>query len=150
AQQAAQSTVVDGEQVTDSPAPQATAEAPGQETGLRWNPDHEPFHSRWFDELRAALPREPVPDGELSRGDMISLLFRENQRVVRGQTDRAEAGQRANQAVELYLSGRGGEVPAMLAGQGYAYVRGDDGDRWQLRASTDGPAATARPAATAS
>ncbi|MFD7993785.1 UvrD-helicase domain-containing protein [Streptomyces mexicanus] len=149
AQQAAQSIAVDGEQVTNSPAPQATAQAPGQEPGPRWHPEHEPFRSRWFDEVRAALPREPVPDGELSRGDMISLLFRENQRVVRGQTDRAEAGQRANQAVELYLSGRGSEVPAMLAGQGYAYVRGGDGDRWQLRASTDGPAVTARPAGAA-
>ncbi|MCP9946010.1 UvrD-helicase domain-containing protein [Streptomyces somaliensis] len=149
AQQVAQSTAADGEQATNSPTQQATAQAPGQEPGPRWNPEHEPFRSRWFDEVRAALPREPVPDGELSRGDMISLLFRENQRVVRGQTDRAEAGQRANQAVELYLSGRGSEVPAMLAGQGYAYVRGEEGDRWQLRASTDSPAATAQPAAAA-
>jgi N12 class adenine-specific DNA methylase/SAM-dependent methyltransferase len=148
AQQAAQSTAVEGAQVT-GPTPQATDQTPGQGPGPRWNPEHEPFRSRWFDEVRAALPRESAPDGELSRGDMLSLLFRENQRVVRGQTDRAEAGQRANQAVELYLSGRGSEVPAMLADQGYVYVRGGGGDRWQLRATTDDPAATARSAAAA-
>ncbi|MEV5434444.1 UvrD-helicase domain-containing protein [Streptomyces sp. NPDC052682] len=146
---AAQSFAADGEQVTKSPAPQVTAQAPGQEPGPRWNPEHQPFRSGWFDEVRAALPREPVLDGELSRGDMISLLLREHQRVMRGQTDRAEAGQRANRAVELYLSGRGSEVPAMLAGQGYAYGRGEDGDGWQLRASTDGPATTVRPPAAA-
>ncbi|MFI5682340.1 UvrD-helicase domain-containing protein [Streptomyces sp. NPDC051636] len=151
AAQQVQSAAVDGEQVTNRPAPQAqvTDQAAGQEPGPRWNPEHEPFRSRWFAEVRAALPREPQAAGELSRGDVISLLFRENQRVVRGQTDRAEAGQRANEAVELYLNGRGSEVPAMLAGEGYAYVRGEDGDRWQLRATTDGPAEAARPTAAA-
>ncbi|WP_252395963.1 AAA family ATPase [Streptantibioticus parmotrematis] len=146
---ATQNNVVDGEQVTSAaPRAQAEAQAAGQESGPLWNPEHEPFRSRWFNEVRAALPRDPRTQRELSRGDMISLLFRENQRAVRGQTDRAEAGQRANEAVELYLSGRGSEVPAMLAGEGYAYVRGEDGGRWQLRVA-ESPAPAARLAAAA-
>ncbi|MGW6454743.1 UvrD-helicase domain-containing protein [Streptomyces sp. NPDC055078] len=99
-----------------------------------WSPNHAPFRNQWFDEVRAALPREPQPQGELSRNDMISLLFRENQRVVRQETGREGAGQRANRAMQLYLSGRGNEVPGMLAGEGFSYVPGSDGTRWDVAA----------------
>ncbi|MCM2388768.1 UvrD-helicase domain-containing protein [Streptomyces albipurpureus] len=108
-----------------------------QEPQNQWRPRHNPFRSTWFDEVRAALPREPQPQGALSRSDMISLLFRENQRVTQHETDQEGAGQRANHAVELYLSGRGNEVPAMLAGEGFSYAPDIEGKHWEAKATVD-------------
>ncbi|MEV1008364.1 helicase-related protein [Streptomyces sp. NPDC049881] len=88
-----------------------------EEEAPRWNPTHEPFRTRWFSEVRAALPAHPTPEGQLSRTEMISLLFQESHRVAQGQSDRQDAGQRANQAMELYLTGRNDEIPALLEGE---------------------------------
>ncbi|WP_445517307.1 UvrD-helicase domain-containing protein [Streptomyces sp. NEAU-174] len=118
-----------------------------QQAISHWASAHDPFRSQWFNDVRAALPREPQREGYPTRGEMISLLFHENTRVVRRQADREEAGQRANRAMELYLTGRGNEVPGMLAGEGYAYVRSPGGG-WEAQESpVHDPAAGAAPEA---
>ncbi|MEO3753590.1 UvrD-helicase domain-containing protein [Streptomyces sp. B6B3] len=79
----------------------------------RWAPTHEPFTNRWFHEVRATLPRDPA------RRDLLTLLFHEHQRVARGETDPAQAGQRANHAVTLHLTGRTAEIPDALTGHSH-------------------------------
>ncbi|WP_461296383.1 UvrD-helicase domain-containing protein [Streptomyces harbinensis] len=86
-----------------------------EEDAPRWNPTHEPFRTRWFDEVRQVLPHGPAVDGGPDRADMIRLLFAESRQVAQGRSDRGDAGQRANQAMELYLSGRSDEAVALLA-----------------------------------
>ncbi|BDH10476.1 UvrD-helicase domain-containing protein [Streptomyces hygroscopicus] len=100
-----------------------------------WTPENQALRTRWFDEVKAALPRDPKPEGGLSRSDMISVLYHVNTRVMRKQTTREGAGQRANEAMELYLQGRGDEVLEHLAGDGLVYVRGTDGTGWDLQPS---------------
>ncbi|UWM49681.1 hypothetical protein N0X72_12020 [Streptomyces carpaticus] len=86
-----------------------------EEDAPRWNPTHEPFRTRWFDEVRQVLPHGPAVHGGPDRADMIRLLFAESRQVAQGRSDRGDAGQRANQAMELYLSGRSDEAVALLA-----------------------------------
>jgi hypothetical protein len=50
--------------------------------------------------------------------------------------------------MELYLTGRGSEVPGTLAGEGYTYVSAtEEGAHWELEASTAtrGPTGTQAP-----
>ncbi|MGW7295386.1 UvrD-helicase domain-containing protein [Streptomyces xiamenensis] len=91
-----------------------------EDAAPRWNPTHEPFRTRWFTEVRQALPRDPAPEGTLTRTEMITLLFQESRRVAQGTTTREDAGQRANEALELYLKGKGDEARTLLEEGGSA------------------------------
>ncbi|QYX76137.1 UvrD-helicase domain-containing protein [Streptomyces akebiae] len=115
--------------------PTANAPAP------RWQPVNEPLSQAWFEEVRTAIRRDVQPDRGLSRRDLMSLLNHENARPG----NRTDAGRRANECVELFLQGRGDEVPQHLAGEGFAYVRGEANRDWVLREAAP-PAASPTPA----
>jgi hypothetical protein len=105
----------------------AADEKPVLDDGLSqvaWGPTSEPFRAGWFDKVKAATAGAGESGG-LSRGDLISLLSHENARVVTGAASRQDAGERANAAVAMFLDGRGGEIPSMLAGEGLVYVRSE-------------------------
>ncbi len=91
----------------------------------RWTPSHTPFTNRWFHELRATLPRNPTLDTALTRRDLLTLLFHEHQRATRGEIDPEEAGERANHAITLYITGRAAEIPDVLTGQAHSYIELD-------------------------
>ncbi|GAB2326660.1 UvrD-helicase domain-containing protein [Streptomyces variabilis] len=116
-----------------SPAPDGPAP--------RWQPVNEPLTPAWFDEVRTAVRRDVQPDRGLSRRDLMSLLNHENARPG----NRTDAGRRANESVELFLQGRGDEVPQHLAGEGFTYVRGESHRDWALREAAP-PAASPTPA----
>lgn len=119
----------DAESLMDaSPAPGAPAP--------RWQPASEPLTSAWFDEVRTAVRRDVQPDRGLSRRDLMSLLNHENMRPG----SRVDAGRRANECVDLFLQGRGDEVPQHLAGEGFVYVRGQANKDWALREAAPAPA----------
>ncbi|MDQ0765619.1 UvrD-helicase domain-containing protein [Streptomyces canus] len=107
----------------------------------RWQPVNEPLTPAWFDEVRTAVRRDVQPDRGLSRRDLMSLLNHENARPG----NRTDVGGRANESVELFLQGRGDEVPRHLAGEGFTYVRGLADRDWVLR-ETAPPAASPTPA----
>ncbi|MBT2677027.1 hypothetical protein J7E95_40855 [Streptomyces sp. ISL-14] len=115
--------------------PTANAPAP------RWQPVNEPLSQAWFEEVRTAIRRDVQPDRGLSRRDLMSLLNHENTRPG----NRTDAGRRANECVDLFLQGRGDEVPQHLAGEGFAYVRGEANRDWVLREAAP-PAASPTPA----
>ncbi|MEV5998888.1 UvrD-helicase domain-containing protein [Streptomyces griseomycini] len=115
--------------------PTANAPAP------RWQPVNEPLSQAWFEEVRTAIRRDVQPDRGLSRRDLLSLLNHENTRPG----NRTDAGRRANECVDLFLQGRGDEVPQHLAGEGFAYVRGEANRDWVLREAAP-PAASPTPA----
>ncbi|MFE9449596.1 AAA family ATPase [Streptomyces sp. NPDC006739] len=120
----------DAESLLDeSPAPGAPAP--------RWQPASEPLTAAWFDEVRTAVRRDVQPDRGLSRRDLMSLLNHENARPG----NRTDAGRRANECVDLFLQGRGNEIPQHLAGEGFAYVRGEGYRDWMLREAAPSPAA---------
>ncbi|MFF5304813.1 UvrD-helicase domain-containing protein [Streptomyces sp. NPDC013161] len=108
--------LLDASAAADRPAP-------------RWQPVNEPLTAAWFDEVRTAVRSDVQPDRGLTRRDLMSLLGHENARPG----DRADAGRRANESVDLFLQGRGAEVPQRLAGEGFAYVRGEANRDWALR-----------------
>ncbi|WP_405542771.1 AAA family ATPase [Streptomyces phaeochromogenes] len=119
----------DAESLMDaSPAPGAPAP--------RWQPASEPLTSAWFDEVRTAVLRDVQPDRGLSRRGLMSLLNHENARPG----SRADTGRRANECVDLFLQGRGDEVPQHLAGEGFVYVRGEANRDWALREVAPAPA----------
>jgi hypothetical protein len=103
----------------------------------RWQPVNEALTPAWLDEVRTAVRSDVQPDRGLSRRDLMSLLGHENARPG----NRADAGRRANESVGLFLQGRGAEVPQHLAGEGFAYVRGETNRDWALR-ETASPAAS--------
>ncbi|MFF0131013.1 UvrD-helicase domain-containing protein [Streptomyces mirabilis] len=115
--------LVDASRTADGPAP-------------RWQPVNEPLTPAWFDEVRTAVRRDVQPDRGLSRRDLMSLLNHENARPG----NRTDAGRRANECVDLFLQGRGDEVPQHLAGEGFAYVRGEANRDWALREAAPSPA----------
>jgi N12 class adenine-specific DNA methylase len=123
---------------------QAAAQA-----GPRWTSDNESLRNAWFTEVRAAV-MDTEPGGELTRQDLMAMLAHESVRVRQGKTDRVEAGERANHAVELYLDGRGDDVPGMVGGEGQRYVRREQDLGWQIQAATAemSPVATTEPATT--
>ncbi|MGW1871702.1 UvrD-helicase domain-containing protein [Streptomyces sp. NPDC001975] len=102
----------------------------------RWQPANEPLTPAWFDEVRTAVRRDVQPDRGLSRRDLMSLLNHENTRPG----NRTDAGRRANECVDLFLQGRGDEVPQQLAGEGFVYVRGEANRDWTLREAALAPA----------
>jgi len=116
------------------------------QTGPRWNSGNEALRNAWFTEVRAAVM--DTAGGELTRQDLMAMLAHESVRVRAGKTDRVEAGERANRAVELYLGGRGDEVPGMVGGEGQRYVRGEQDLGWQIQAAAaePSPVAAAEPA----
>ncbi|MCA1217376.1 UvrD-helicase domain-containing protein [Streptomyces sp. 8L] len=119
----------DAENLMDaSPAPGTPAP--------RWQPTNEPLTLSWFDEVRTAVRRDVQPYRGLSRRDLMSLLNHANARPG----DRAEAGRRANECIDLFLQGRGDEVPRHLAGEGFVYVRGEADRGWALRETAPAPA----------
>ncbi|CAM5676150.1 hypothetical protein SALBM311S_02090 [Streptomyces alboniger] len=120
--------LMDASPAADDPAP-------------RWQPVNEPLTRDWFDEVRSAVRRDVQPDRGLSRRDLMSLLNQENARPG----NRTDAGRRANECIDLFLQGRGDEVPRHLAGEGFAYVRGYANRDWVLREATP-PAASPTPA----
>ncbi|MEU6349683.1 UvrD-helicase domain-containing protein [Streptomyces sp. NPDC047072] len=111
--------LLDASPAADRPAP-------------RWQPVNEPLTPAWFDEVRTAVRSDVQRDRGLSRRDLMSLLGHENARPG----NRADAGLRANESVDLFLQGRGAEVPQHLAGEGFAYVRGEANRDWALREAT--------------
>ncbi|MEU9168556.1 UvrD-helicase domain-containing protein [Streptomyces sp. NPDC048420] len=119
--------LLDATPASDRPAP-------------RWQPVSEPLTPAWFDEVRTAIRSDVQPDRGLSRRDLMSLLNHENTRPG----NRADAGRRANECVDLFLQGRGAEIPQHLAGEGFAYVRGTFHRDWALH---EDASPTASPAA---
>ncbi|MEW2401963.1 AAA family ATPase [Streptomyces sp. NPDC046862] len=120
--------ILDASPAADGPAP-------------RWQPVNEPLSQAWFEEVRTAVRRDVQPDRGLSRRDLMSLLNHENARPG----NRADAGRRANECVELFLQGRGDEVPQHLAGEGFDYVRGEANRDWVLREAAPLSASPAPP-----
>lgn len=107
-----------------------------QDAGRLWRPKNEPLHDLWFDEVKAALDRVPQGESNLPSAELTSVLYQVSLRAIRRETPRELAGQRADEAMELYLQGRSDEVLAHLAGEGFVYARGDDGGSgWDLKAS---------------
>ncbi|MGW4490460.1 AAA family ATPase [Streptomyces sp. NPDC004376] len=109
--------------------------APDTPTPL-WQPANAPLTPAWFDEVRTAVRSDVRPDRGLSRQDLMSLLNHENVRPG----NPADAGRRANECVDLFLQGRGAEIPQHLAGDGFVYVRGEANRDWTLREATPAPA----------
>jgi hypothetical protein len=107
----------------------------------RWQPVNEPLTEAWFEEVHTAVRHDLRRDRGLSRQHLMSLLSHENARPG----SRADAGRRANESVELFLQGRGGEIPQHLAGEGFVYVRGEVNrdSNWALREATPAPTSPA-------
>lgn len=112
----------------------------------RWQPANVPLSPKWFDEVRTAVRGDVQPDRGLSRRDLMSLLKHEGTRPG----SRADAGRRANESVDLFLQGRGDEVPKHLAGKGFVYVRGEANKDWTLREAAPVQALPAIPSGQAS
>jgi hypothetical protein len=104
-------------------------DAEDHERTTSWSSEHETLSPRWFDDVKAALPGRS--NSEVSASDVVKMLIDTSARMRLGVEAAETAQQRANQAVTLYLEGRGDEVPHALAGNGREYTRDQDG-RWSL------------------
>ncbi|MFG2785813.1 UvrD-helicase domain-containing protein [Streptomyces prunicolor] len=118
--------LVDASVAHDSPAP-------------RWQPVNEPLTEDWFEEVHTAVRGDLRPNRGLNRLTLFSLLEHESARPGH----RADSGRRANESVELFLQGRGREIPKHLAGEGFVYVYvGGEANRdrdWALREAAPAP-----------
>ncbi|MGW7521856.1 hypothetical protein ACWGJ2_40455, partial [Streptomyces sp. NPDC054796] len=125
--------------VTPGEAESLVDASPSPDTSApRWQPANNPLTPAWFDEVRTAVRRDVQPDRGLPRRDLMSLLNHETARLD-NRTD-ADRGARANECVDLFLQGRGDEVPQHLPGEGFVYVRGEANRDWVLRESAPAPA----------
>ncbi|WP_416969399.1 AAA family ATPase [Streptomyces sp. 4F14] len=107
-----------------------------EDAAPRWQPVGDALTRAWFEEVRTAVRRDVRPGRGLSRRDLMNLLDQENARPG----NRTAAGQRANECVDLFLQGRGDEVPQHLAGEGYVYDRGESKrEGWTLRETLHSP-----------
>ncbi|MFK4184345.1 UvrD-helicase domain-containing protein [Streptomyces sparsogenes] len=107
----------------------------------RWRPVNEPLSRAWIEEVKTAVLRDLQPYRGLSRRDLMSLLNHEIGRPG----NRTDAGRRANECVDLFLQGRGDEVPQHLAGEGFVYVQGEAKRDWVLREAAPSSASPTPP-----